>query len=138
MAMTVREADAANAGAPIGAVSRKKGTMEALIDALASGAGNTIGFMADYGILFVIFAGLWLAFGAGLIWSQGSVDAAWQAIGNLPLILQGVIWLLFLPVMVALWVWETTWPLALRLTVVIGIGAWNLLVFLPRALVAKP
>jgi hypothetical protein len=49
-----------------------------------------------------------------------------------------VIWLLFLPVMVALWVWETTWPLALRLTVVIGIGTWNLLVFLPRALVAKP
>jgi hypothetical protein len=112
--------------------------METAVETVATGVGNTVGFMADYGILFAIFAVIWVAFGVGLIWSQGSADAAWQAIRDLPLMLQGVIWLLFLPVMAALWIWETTWPLAVRLMLVIGIGAWNLFVFLPRALMAKP
>jgi hypothetical protein len=108
--------------------------MERAIETMASGLGNGVAFMAEYGILFVIFAVLWLAFGAGLIWSQGSVDAAWQWIRDMPLLLQWAIWLLFLPVMVGMWIWQTTWPLALRLLLIIGIGGWNLMVFLPRAL----
>jgi hypothetical protein len=32
----------------------------------------------------------------------------------------------------------STGPVVLRLTLVIGIGGWNLIVFLPRALAAKP
>ena len=112
--------------------------MESIIETMATTVGNTVGFLAGYGILFAIFAVIWIAFGASLIWSQGSVDAAWQAIGDLPLILQLLVWLLFLPVMAALWIWETTWPLAVRILLVVGIGVWNLFVFLPRALMAKP
>ena len=37
--------------------------MERLIEAIASGIGNTVGFAAETGILFVAFALLWLAFG---------------------------------------------------------------------------
>lgn len=117
----------------VDSTSGRKGRMETIIEAVATGAGNLIGFMAENGVLFVIFAVIWGAFGVGLIWSQGSIDAAWQWVGDLPFILQGVIWLLFLPVLVALWIWETTWPVAVRLLLVIGIGGWNLLVFLPRA-----
>jgi ABC-type amino acid transport system permease subunit len=94
--------------------------------------------MAETGILFVIFALIWAAFGAALIWSQGSIDAAWSFIRSLPLLVQALVWLLFLPVMLGLWVWETTWPVALRLLLVIGIGGWNLIVFLPRALAGRP
>ena len=112
--------------------------MESVIETTASAVGNSVGFMVEYGILFAIFAVIWIAFGAALIWSQGSVDAAWQAVQDLPWFLEILVWLLFLPVMVALWIWETTWPLALRLLLVIGIGAWNLFIFLPRALMAKP
>jgi hypothetical protein len=43
------------------------------------------------------------------------------------------VWVLFLPVMAGLWIWETTWPVLLRLLLVGGLAAWNLLVFLPRA-----
>ena len=107
--------------------------MDQIIETVASGVGNTIGFAAEYGILFVIFAALWAAFGIGLIASQGSVDAAWEWIRGLPLILQAAVWLLFLPVMAGLWVWETTWPLILRLLVIISLAGWNLLVLLPRA-----
>lgn len=112
--------------------------MERVIESLASGLGNAIGFAAESGILFIIFAALWIAFGAGLIWSQGSVDAAWQAIRALPILVQGLVWLLFLPVMAGLWIWEASWPLVVRLTLIIGVAGWNLLVFLPRALTARP
>jgi ABC-type amino acid transport system permease subunit len=117
---------------------RRKRPMEQIIETLASGLGNSVAWMAESGILFAIFAFIWIVFAAGLIWSQGSVDQAWQSIRDLPLIVQVVVWVLFLPVMVGLWVWETSWPLVVRLIVVIGIAGWNLLVFLPRALQAKP
>jgi len=117
--------------------TRRKNAMERLIETLASGLGNGVGWMAESGVLFVIFAIVWLAFGAALVLSQGSVDQAWAAIRSLPLLVQAIVWVLFLPVMVALWVWEQTWPLLVRLALVIGIGGWNLLVFLPRT-TAKP
>jgi len=107
--------------------------MDQVIQALASGLGNSVGWLAENGILFGIFALIWIAFGAGLIWSQGSVDQAWATVRGLPLIVQAVVWLLLLPVMAGLWVWETTWPLMVRLVLVLGIAGWNLLVFLPRA-----
>jgi hypothetical protein len=94
--------------------------------------------MAENGILFAIFAIIWIAFGAALIFSQGSVDQAWQTVRGLPLIVQIVVWVLFLPVMIGLWVWETSWPLIVRLVLVIGVAGWNLIMFLPKALQAKP
>ena len=118
---------------------RRKGRMEQIIETLADSLGNGVGWLAGNGILFGIFAVIWVAFAAGLIWSQGSIDQAWQTIRDLPVIVQVVVWLLFLPVMLGLWVWETTWPLVVRLILVLGIAGWNLLIFLPRALqTARP
>lgn len=113
--------------------------MQGLIETLANGLGNGVGWMAEHEILFAVFALLWVAFGAGLLLSQGSVDQTWQTIRGLPLIVQLIVWLLFLPVMLGMWVWETTWPLIVRLVLVLSIAGWNLLVFLPKALqVARP
>jgi ABC-type amino acid transport system permease subunit len=117
---------------------KRKGRMDQLIETLASGLGNSVGWMAENGILFAIFAVVWVAFAAGLIFSQGSVDQAWQTIRELPLIVQIVVWILFLPVMIGLWIWETTWPLVVRLVLVVGVAGWNLFMFLPKALQAKP
>lgn len=107
--------------------------MERIIESVASGLGNAVGFLAASGVLFAVFAVIWFAVAAGLVWSAGSVDAAWRNIGELPLFLQAIVWVLFLPVMAGLWVWESSWPFVVRLVVLIGIGGWNLLVFLPRA-----
>jgi hypothetical protein len=123
------EARPPNAVEPAG----KKGAMEGFIETVATALGNSVAWMAQNGILFVIFAAIWVAFGVALVVSQGSIDQAWQWIRSLPLIVQVGAWLLFLPVMVGLWIWETTWPLAVRLVLVIGIAGWNLLVFIPRA-----
>ena len=117
---------------------RRKGPMEQIIETLASGLGNGVAWMAESGILFAIFTVIWVAFAAGLIFSQGSVDQAWQTIRDLPLIVQIVVWILFLPVMIGLWIWETSWPLIVRLVLVVGVAGWNLFMFLPRALQAKP
>jgi hypothetical protein len=107
--------------------------MEQIVDPVASGLGNGIGWMAEHGVLFVIFAIMWIVFAAGLIISQGSVDQAWQSIRDLPLIVQIGVWVLFLPVMAGLWVWETSWPLVMRMAIVVALAGWNLLMFLPKA-----
>jgi ABC-type amino acid transport system permease subunit len=107
-----------------------------VIDTLASGMGNSVGWLAENGVLFGLFAIVWIAFAVGLIWSQGSLDQAWTFIRGLPLIIQIVVWVLFLPVMIGLWVWETSWPLVVRLVLVLGVAGWNLLMFLPKALQA--
>lgn len=118
------------------ASGRRKGRVEQVIEALASGMGNSVGWLATSGVLFVTFAIIWVAFGAALIWSQGSLDQAWHAIRELPLIVQIVVWVLFLPVMIGLWVWETSWPIVVRLVLVVGLAGWNLMMFLPKALQA--
>ena len=82
---------------------KRKGQMEHVIDGLATGLGDGIGWLAANGLLF----------GA-------------------------VAWVLLLPVMVGLWVWETSWPLVVRILVIAGLAGWNLLVFLPRALQGRP
>ena len=107
--------------------------MDQLINTFAGGLGNSIGWMAEHGVLFAVFAIVWLAFGAALVASQGSLDQAWQAIRELPLSVQVVVWILFLPVMAGLWVWETTLPFLVRLLLIVGVAGWNLLVFLPKA-----
>ena len=110
--------------------------MDGIIETLANGLGNSIGWLADHGVLFAAFALLWVVFGVALVWSQGSLDQAWETIRGLPLIVQIGAWLLFLPVMAGLWIWETTWPLVVRVLLIVGIAGWNLLVFLPRAVQA--
>jgi hypothetical protein len=109
---------------------RRKGVEQA-IEKVATGLGDGIGFLADKGIFFAVFAVIWVAFGVALVTSQGSLDAAWQWVGDLPWIAQGVVWVLFLPVMVGLWIWETSWSLILRLALIVSMAGWTLLVF-PR------
>ena len=116
------------------ASAQKKGRVDQVIETLATGLGNSVGWLAEHGVLFGIFALLWIGFGAALIWSQGSLDQAWATIRGLPLIIQGVVWLLLLPIVGGLWVWETTWPLVVRLVVVAGLAFWNLLVLMPKAM----
>ena len=110
--------------------------METLIETVATGLGTGVGRLADSGVLFGTFAILWLAFAAALVLSQGSLDRAWETIRGLPLLVQAVVWVLFLPVMIGLWIWATSWPLVVRLVLVIGVAGWNLLMFLPKALQA--
>ena len=81
---------------------------------------------------FAIFVVLWLAFGVALVTNPAMLDSVWQSFRGFPLIVQIILGLLFLPVTLGLWVWESSWPLVLRLVVVIGLALGTLIVFFPR------
>jgi hypothetical protein len=46
--------------------------VDQVIEKVATGLGDAVGALADKGILFVVFAPIWVAFGFALIWSQGT------------------------------------------------------------------
>lgn len=81
--------------------------------------------------VFILFGLLWAGFAAAVVMSQGTLDQTWNWIRGLPMIIQGLVWLLFLPVMAGLWIWETTWPLLARLVLVAGLAFANLVAFFP-------
>jgi hypothetical protein len=84
--------------------------------------------------VFAVFLVLWAAFAYALVTNQAGLDDAWKWLGSLPFPIQVVVAVLTLPVYLGLWVWESGWPLIVRLIVVLSLGAWNLWMFLPRAL----
>jgi hypothetical protein len=84
------------------------------------------------GLLFAVFAVLWLGFLAALALDPSVLDAAWATVTALPLPLGALAWLLFLPLMAGLWIWSTDWPVVLRVVLILALAGWNLLVFLPR------
>ena len=81
---------------------------------------------------FAILTLLWLGFGAILIFNQAILDSVWQSFRGLPWAIQGVVWLLILPVALGLWVWESPWPLWIRLILVIGLGWATIYTFFPK------
>ena len=83
--------------------------------------------------VFVLFTLLWLAFAFALLVRREQLQTTWQSLRKLPLLIQLALWLLFLPLMLGLWIWNTTWPGWLRLALVAGIAWWNVFVFFPRA-----
>ena len=103
-----------------------------VVDHTVVPVADAIAWAASSGVLLAVFAALWLAFGAALVMSQGSLDQAWQWLRTLPIVIQAVVWLLFLPFAAGLWVWETTWPLAVRLLLVVGLAGWSILMFIPH------
>lgn len=50
---------------------------------------------------------------------------------GLPLLLQVLAWILFLPITSGLWIWESDWTLWLRLLLICMIGVGNLTAFRP-------
>jgi len=104
----------------------------AIVDTIVVPITNLIALMASSGALLLVFLALWTAFAFALVRNQAGLDATWLRLRHLPLILQALVWLLFLPVVLGLFIWRRAWPLAARLLLIGGIAGWNLLVFLPR------
>lgn len=108
------------------------GTVNALVNGIVVPVTGVIPRLVSSGALLVVFAILWLAIGAAAVTNPSGLDATWGAIGEWPLPVQAIGWLLFLPVMAGLWIWATDWPLAARIVLVVGLAGWNLLIFIPR------
>ena len=80
---------------------------------------------------FVILTLLWLVFAAALVLNRDVLHTAWQTLRAWPLVIQLVVWLLALPVTLGLWIWQTNWPVLLRLALVLGLAWVTLYTFNP-------
>ena len=81
---------------------------------------------------FSILTLLWLGFAAALVFNHALLDVVWTSFRGLPWLVQGVLWVLVLPVTAGLWIWETSWPLWLRLLLVVGLAWMTIYTFFPR------
>ena len=93
--------------------------------------------MINY-LAFTVLGLLWLGFLAALIANRELLDLAWQTLRSWPLILQGIVWLLALPVVGGLWIWETSWPVLLRLVLVLGLAFATVYTFFPKRAADQP
>jgi membrane protein implicated in regulation of membrane protease activity len=75
--------------------------------------------------------GMWLAFFSLLV--AGRLDDLWSVIRHLPLLLEIVLWVGFLPWMLGTAVWTTSWAVWLRLVLVLCFAVGWTLASLPRA-----
>ena len=83
-------------------------------------------------LAFAVLTLLWLGFGAALLINRELLDMVWQSFRSWPLLVQLVVGLLVLPVIVGLWIWETSWPFLLRLILVAGLAWVTVYTFFPR------
>ncbi|MFC1936365.1 hypothetical protein ACFLYP_01720 [Chloroflexota bacterium] len=75
----------------------------------------------------VIFLVLWVGFITSLVVNREWMDVLWNWVQALSLVPRIMVWVLFLPIMVGLWIWESTWPVLGRLVGFAGIIGWTLL-----------
>jgi hypothetical protein len=75
----------------------------------------------------VIFAMLWVGFAIALVVNREWLDLLWNRVQALPSVAEIIVWVLFLPIMVGLWIWESSWPDLVRLLAFAGIVVWTLL-----------
>jgi hypothetical protein len=89
-------------------------------------------------LAFAVLTLLWLGFGIALLFNPELLQVVWLAFRSWPLVGQLLITLLTLPVVIGLWVWQTTWPIWLRLILVIGLAWTTLYTFFPKTAARQP
>lgn len=75
--------------------------------------------------VLTMFVLVWIGFAIGLLGDRGILDSSWEWLRGLPAPIQVVVWILFLPIAVGLWIWESTWPPVVALLLVAGMIAWT-------------
>jgi hypothetical protein len=75
----------------------------------------------------LIFVVLWVGFVIALVVNREWLDEIWNWAQALPSVPKILVWVLFLPIMVGLWIWESSWPTLGSLAGFAGIVVWTLL-----------
>jgi hypothetical protein len=74
-----------------------------------------------------IFVLLWVGFVIALVVDREWLDVIWDWVQSLPVVPRVIVWVLVLPIMVGLWIWQSSWSDLGRLAGLTGIIAWTLL-----------
>jgi hypothetical protein len=81
--------------------------------------------MSIYAI--AIFVVLWIGFAVALFANRAWLDLLWDWMRALPMVMEVIVWIMFLPITVLLWIWESSWPSPLRVLGYAGLVAWTFL-----------
>jgi hypothetical protein len=81
--------------------------------------------MSTYAVL--IFVILWIGFAVALIVNREWMDLLWNWVQAMPIVVKIIVWVLFLPILVGLWIWESSWSNFAQLLGFAGIVGWTLL-----------
>jgi hypothetical protein len=88
-------------------------------------------------IWFVLMIGGWSAFFGLLLFSEPRLAELWAELRDLPLLVEGLVWLMLFPLVLATAVWESSWDDPLRFALVCAFAlAWSTM-FFPRKRTAK-
>jgi hypothetical protein len=79
---------------------------------------------------FLWMVGMWMAFFALLFADQ--LDEIWRSVRDLPFVAEMVLWVLFLPWMLGMAVWTTSWATWIRVALVACFAVGWTLVSIPR------
>lgn len=66
-----------------------------------------------------------------LITDPARLTEVWSWTRSLPLLVQGILWLLLLPWMICLWIWTLPWAMPIRLVLVVAALAWTTWLLFP-------
>ena len=83
-------------------------------------AGQTASEAAFSISIFALSIVATAAFGYYLVTEPARLNELWEWTRSLNILVQGVIWLLFLPWMIALWIWTLPWALPVRAVLVVA------------------
>jgi hypothetical protein len=89
---------------------------------------NAIISISTFAILTLLWVGFWLA----LFFNRSLLEQTWQWFRKIPLLIKLLLALLFLPVVIGLWIWNTRWPIWLRLALVAGLAWMTIYTFFPK------
>jgi len=118
---TVQDTTSATTGTALGAA----GTTQ---------AGATASSFAVSAFMFALSVLVSLAFGYYLVTDPTRLADAWVTVRSLHFVFQIVLWLIFLPWMLALWVWSLPLAYGLKVVIVVAIMLFaNFLLFPRRA-----
>jgi hypothetical protein len=74
-----------------------------------------------------VFAALWVGLILTLTANGDLPEMLWDWVQALPLVPRIIMWVLLLPIMVGVWIWQSDWSSFGRLLGLAGIIGWNLL-----------
>ena len=83
-------------------------------------------------LAFAVLTLLWIAFVVALLFDRALLDTVWESFRSWPFIVQVIVGLLVLPVVLGLWIWETSWSLWLRVIFVLGLAWVTVYTFFPK------
>jgi hypothetical protein len=75
----------------------------------------------------VIFAILWIGFAIAIVANREWLDIIWNWVRALPAATEIIIWVFFLPIIVGLWIWESSWSTLVTVLAFAGIVVWTFL-----------